>query len=283
MVSKKGQIGMITFGIIAGILLIAIFGSIVTIDTGSLGIVKEFGKVTGAILQPGLAFKNPITQRVVEMSTRVKLVTKTSSSTSKDMQSVGVESAISYQIDSSKILDIYSEYGTNYEAIIIPPIIDTIVKDNMGKLSVAEMLNNREQLRIGIYDDLVAKLRPYNIIVVEYSVVDIQLSAEYDKAIEQKQVAEQNALKAEQELKMIQIQSQQQVAVAKANAEATRVNAQADADAILLKAQAQAQANTLLIESLSDEVLRKQWIEKWNGILPTYMLGEDANLLMSVE
>lgn len=282
MLNGKGQVGITVLIVLGFIVGFAIFGSIVTIDTGNLGIVKEFGKVTGAILQPGLAFKNPFTQDVIEMSTRVKLMTKTSSSASKDMQTVTIVSAINYQMDASKIIDIYSKYGINYEEIVINPLIDEVVKANTAQYTASELLTKREEVKIKIFNDLNEKLSKFNIMIIEYSLNDIDYSPEYNKAIEAKQVAEQNALKAEQELKMVQIQTQQQVATATANAEATRLNAQADADSILLRAQAQAQANTLLTETLDDNILRKQWNEKWNGVLPTYILGSDANLFLGL-
>jgi multidrug efflux pump subunit AcrA (membrane-fusion protein) len=106
------------------------------------------------------------------------------------------------------------------------------------------------------------RLTPRNITIEEVSITEFQFSDEFNRAIESKQVAQQNALRAEQELRRAQIDSQRQVAEAEAQAEARIAVAQAEAEALRLQR-----------EVISPELLQLRFIEKWNGVLPRFTGG----------
>ena len=126
-----------------------------------------------------------------------------------------------------------------------------------SKYNAEEIITKREELKQKIDEDLMVRLAKYNVVLNEVSIVNVDFSPEYNTAIEQKQVAQQNALKAEYE--------KQQATI--------------DAQKVVIQAQAQATAQQLLQSSLTNEIVSKMWIEKWNGVLPTTMTGTSGIIL----
>ena len=115
-----------------------------------------------------------------------------------------------------------------------------------------------------IKEKLIAELREYNIELVNTAIENLDFTDEFTDAVEAKQVAEQNKIKAKTE-------AEQRVIEAEAAAEVKKVEAQAQAEAELIEAEATAEANRLLSESLTAEVLKNKFYEKWNGVLPSVM------------
>ena len=113
-------------------------------------------------------------------------------------------------------------------------------------------------------EKLITELREYNIELVNTAIENLDFTDEFTDAVEAKQVAEQNKIKAKTE-------AEQRVIEAEAAAEVKKVEAQAQAEAELIEAEATAEANRLLSESLTAEVLKNKFYEKWNGVLPSVM------------
>ena len=120
---------------------------------------------------------------------------------------------------------------------------------------------------------LEAKLRAYNIELVGTSIENMDFTDAFTDAVEAKQVAEQNKLRA-------QTEAEQKVIEANAAAEIKKVEADADAYELLTKAEAEAQANRKIAESLTDGLIAYTYAENWNGELPTFMTGDGAMLPM---
>jgi regulator of protease activity HflC (stomatin/prohibitin superfamily) len=102
----------------------------------------------------------------------------------------------------------------------------------------------------------------YFVNIVSVVLTNIDFSDAFESAVEEKMIAEQQQLKSEYE---------NQTKVAKAEAEAK---------AKIVAAEAQAKANELLEQTLTDKILQEMYINKWNGILPQVVAGEQANLLI---
>ena len=110
------------------------------------------------------------------------------------------------------------------------------------------------------------KVSDYGIIIDKFNIIDFDFSAEFNNAIEAKQVAEQNLLKT-------QTEQEQAIVIAEADAKQKVIAAQAEAEAIAAKAEAQADANKLLTQSLSELIVEYEKIQKWDGKLPTVTGG----------
>ena len=119
---------------------------------------------------------------------------------------------------------------------------------------------------------LAEKVQEYGILIDKFNIINFDFSEEFNAAIEQKQVAEQNKLRAETE-------KEQKVIEAQADAEQKVIAAKAEADAIRQKAEAEAEANEKINASLNENVLKYQQIEKWNGEYPN-VVSSDSSILV---
>jgi regulator of protease activity HflC (stomatin/prohibitin superfamily) len=258
---------------VAAIALLAVlfFSSIVTVRSGTVGVVSILGEAQENVLQAGFHIKAPFIASVTKVDTQTQKVEVSAQAASKDLQNVSVYVAINYHIDPSGAAKLYKNVGMGYEARIISPAIQEAVKSVTARFSAEELITQRQTVSISIKDELAQKIGTYNIITDEFNIINFDFSDEFNRAVEAKQTAQQDALKAEQELAKITIEAQQQVAQAKAQAEATK--ARADAEAYATKAQADAEAYSIEIiqKQLAQsgaEYLEYQRTEKWDGKLP---------------
>lgn len=139
------------------------------------------------------------------------------------------------------------------------------VKAATARFTAEELITQRPEVSQSIRQALVEQLQPRGIVVEDLSITEFNFSQEFAKAIEAKQVAEQDALRAERELRRAQIESQQQVARAEAEAKARLTVAQAEAEALRLQR-----------EVISPDLLQLRAIEKWDGVLPRFSAGGEG-------
>lgn len=244
--------------IICGILFGVSF--IGTVPTGYTGILTTFGRVENVTLEAGLNTKAPW-QRIVTMDNRVQKQTIELSCFSSDIQEVSMLYTINYQISSADAMTIYKSIGAQYyEKVIIPNVTES-VKTACAHYTAEDLVNNRSGLANDIENDLASRLSEYDIILVSASIEDMDFTDAFTSAVEAKQVAQQNKLKA-------QTEAEQKVIEAKANADAAKIAADTEAYEIEVKAAAEAEANRLLAESLTEALIEYKYYETWNGKLP---------------
>ena len=248
----KASIG----AIIALFLLITGCSAAYTIDSGHRGILFTFGDVTG-IQQPGLNFKIPFIQTIREVDVRVRKVESPADAASKDMQSVSTTVALNYSLSPEKLRELYSEIGLDVEQRVIATRIQETVKAVVARYTAEELITQRENVRGEMVSSLTKQLLDYHIIVAPggIQITNFDFSAAFNKAIEDKQVAEQQAQKAENDLRRIEVEATQRITQAKGEAEAIRI--QADA----IRAQG------------GREYVQLKAIERWDGKLPQYTGG----------
>jgi len=239
---KKG----ITLGGSLGVLLMALMvlvSSFVIIDTGERGVVLRFGEFK-YVMGEGINFKAPFIDRVVTMSIRDTTYNSKSEVSSKDMQTIMVETTLIYTLDPDKLGDIYKVYGTKFEDVLIKPTMAEVVNAIVAAYPIESFVEKRAEISDKISKSFDTKIQGSGIIVKSLLITNHDFSNEFDKAIEAKKVAEQGALKAKYDL------------------EKTRLDAE---------------AQTLKQKSLNEMVLQEKAIDKWDGKLPTYM-GDGRNL-----
>lgn len=274
--------------IVAIALLIGIVGitadCITTIPTGHTGIVTTFGRVEDYTYEAGVHTKAPW-QQVVKMDNRIQKAIVDMSCFSSDIQEVDTSYTINYQIEKANAQTIYRTIGQDYYTTIILPRIQESVKSMIAKYDAEKLIASREQLSSQIREDLTAKLAVYNVEVIDASIENLDFSDAFTNAVEAKQVAAQEKLKAE-------IQQEQANIEAKAAAERAVIAAQAEAEKAVIQAEAaaeaqrkeadakayagekEAEANEKIAASLSQELIDYKTVEQWNGKLPTYVGGE---------
>lgn len=280
---KKIGLAVTAIALVGGIFFMAC-DCITTIPTGHTGIVTTFGRVEDYTYEAGVHTKAPW-QQVVKMDNRIQKASVEMFCFSSDIQEVSTVYTINYQIEKANAQTIYRTIGKDYYTTIILPRIEESVKSMIAKYNAESLIASREQLSVEIREDLTAKLAAYNVEVIDTSIENLDFSDAFTNAVEAKQVAAQEKLKAE-------IQQEQANIEAKAAAERAVIAAQAEAEKAVIEAEAQAEAakkeadakayagekeaeaNKKISESLTEELIEYKTVEQWNGELPTYMGGE---------
>ena len=266
---KGFAIGSFAIGIILSIALI-FFSCATRVPAGHTGVVTTFGQVEDYTLDSGLHFTKPW-QKVIKMDNRIQKQTINLSCFSSDIQEVTMVYTINYQINKENAQNIYKTIGTDYYNTVIVPCITESTKIVAAKYSAEDLISERTSLADAIEIELAEKLTVYDIELVSTSIEDMDFSDAFTDAVEAKQVAQQNKLRAETEAEKAKIE-------AEAAAEVKRIEAQAAADAKLIEAEAEAEANRKIAASLNDDVLTNKLIETWNGEMPM-VTGSDGNLI----
>ena len=259
-VSSKKINRIVTFVIIAVILVIMIFGSLRTIPAGYVGVRTQFGAVSGSALTAGLNYKIPFVQKIEVVDCRIQKVEADAVAASKDMQIVTSKIAVNFSINPAMANTLFKEVGVNYRSIIIDPAVQEVVKMITAQFTAEELISRRSEVSTKMTEALSQKISNRGIIINDFNVINFEFGEEFNKAIESKQVAQQQALKAEQDLTRVEIEAKQKV-----------VQAQAEAESLKLQKQ---EITPELLELRKIEAQLKA-IEKWDGKLPTYN-GSDA-------
>lgn len=284
-------------GRIVGIVFIVIFTFILitscftSVPAGFTGVPVTFGKVADYTMDSGFHFKAPWTN-VVKMDNRIQKHTISMSAFSKDIQETAVTYTINYQISKSDAMTIYRTIGKEYFDTVIAPNISEAVKTATAHYTAEGLINNRDKLATEIEEILKGLLEQYNILVVGTAIEDLDFTDAFTNAVEAKQVAAQNKLKAttEQEQLVMEEEAKAKRAVITANANAEQAIIAANADLEVVKIQAEAslyagQKEAGRIEAISnaltDDYLLYEKYQHWDGKVPTTILGENTEFLFT--
>ena len=230
-----------------------------TVPTGHQGIVLRWSAATGAMKGPGLYWVIPIRDSVDPMSVQVQERTRTVEAASNDLQEVDATITVNYHVMPSGAARLYQDVIRDYRTAIIDPAIEDIVKASTANYTPEQMLQNRAALRDSILADLRIRLGEYEVNVTNVAVTNLRFSEQYTQSIEDKVIAEQRALEAENKLRQVEFEAQQEIEKAKAEAEKIRIQAEA----------IQAQGGM--------EYVTLQMIQAWNGSFPdTLIMSGDA-------
>lgn len=270
---KAGRITALAIGaVLAGTVFLA---STTSVPAGHTGVVVTLGKVSDTTYSEGFHLKVPFVQSVVPISNQIQVYEVDATAVSRDLQTVSSRIAVNFNISSVESAKIYRNIGANYQSVVLTPAVQESVKSVTAKYTAEELISERAVVGEQIKEILSSKVGEYGIMIEKFNIVNFDFSQEFNAAIEQKQVAEQNLLKTETEQK-------QAIVVAKAEAEKKEIAAKAEANAILAKAEAQASANQKLNDSLTGLVLQDKMLEKWDGVLPK-VSGSDSSLLLNID
>jgi len=240
------------------IIFIVLWGTFAIVPAGHRGVVLWWGSVENRIMGEGLNFKVPIAEKVIKVDVKVQPHPfKEIDASSKEYQMVKMTGMMNFHIDPAYVNDLYQKVGLDFADKVIDPAFNDFVKEVVPTYPIGEILPKREEIRKRAMGKLGENLARYHIIVDDIYFANIRFSPEYEKAIEAKQVAQQQVETQRQVLAQREIEAQQKVASAKGEAES-----------ILVVAQGQAKANDALSRSISPILVQYKGIEKWNGILP---------------
>lgn len=268
---------------LAIIVLIAV-GSLCTtqIPTGYTAIVTTLGKVENYTLEAGFHFKSPF-QKIILMDNREQKTSFFTQAFSSDIQQVEVTGSINYAINKSTAMTLFKEVGTDYFNKLINPRMLENTKAVFSKYTAENLVSAREELSSLIRESMSKEMSRYGISIISVSIENIDFTDAFTDAVEAKQVAAQKKLQAEieQEQKTMETQQQaeRQKIEAEAKAEVLKVNADAEAYSTRVKAEAEAEANRKIAESLTESLIRFTRVNRWNGELPRFVSGNQADAL----
>ncbi|MEK4107793.1 prohibitin family protein [Paenibacillus sp. FSL R10-2791] len=256
---KQLRPGKIVTGI-AAVLIALLIGanSFVSVEYGHVGLYKTFGKLNDNTLSPGIHFKIPFIQTVIQVNTQVTKAETDTSASSKDLQPVSTHVAVNYSVNKASAFNLMNNIGGNFDSVIINPAIQEIVKEVTAKYPAEDLITRRDVVSSEISEHLTARLAKYDLIVNDINIVNFKFSEAFNQSIEAKQVAQQQALKAENDLRRIEIEAKQKIAQAQAEAESLRLKKQ--------------EVTPELVQLKQIEVQEKA-LEKWNGVLPSVTGG----------
>ncbi|KUO64696.1 MAG: HflC protein [Gracilibacter sp. BRH_c7a] len=250
--------GIIVLFVVALIAALIVFKAYVIIDPGHRGVVVQLGATKPVVLNEGFHFKIPFIQEVVPIEVRVQKVQSEQTTSSKDLQVVNTTIAVNYRLEPDSVNRLYQEVGLGFQDRIVDPAIGEALKAVTSQYTAEELISRRPEVSANVKETLSKKLATYYIRLDEINITEFNFSTEFNEAIEKKQIAEQQALKANLDLQRIEIEAQQKIEQAKAEAESLRLQKdQVTSEMVeLRKIEAQIEA-----------------IRKWDGKLPTYTGG----------
>lgn len=275
-VHNGGSAGkVVAICIVCVLLVILLISSFTVVPAGNTGVVITLGKVSNTSFGEGFHLKVPFLQSVENMSNKIQVYETPATAVSKDLQTVNSSIAVNYRLVSDKAADMYQSVGTEYQTILIAPAVQECMKSATAKYTAEQLITERQAVGDEVKSSLDSKLNAYGIYIEKFNIVNFDFSAEFNNAIEAKQVAEQNLLKTETEQK-------QAITIAEAQAQQKVIAAEANANAILAEAEAQAEANRLIEASLSEKVIAYEQISKWDGVMPKVVSGDGNGLLIDI-
>ncbi len=256
--SNPNPISVRLAGVVAALVVafILVNLSCITIDTGTVGVVTRFGKVTGRTLEPGFNWISPI-DTVSVYDCRIQRQEYQTECFSKDLQTVDVSLTVLHSIDKTNAINIHSTIGPAYFMQALPKISE-VLKQSIAKYQAEEIIDMRDSIRREVLSSAIERTSAI-VHLEDIILTNIDFTDAYEKAIEQKQVAQQESLKAKYELEKAKVEAEKAIEIARGEAEA-------------IKIKGESLENNPMVVSLSA-------IEKWDGKAPNALyIGNNAAL-----
>ena len=245
--------------IIIVLLLITFFSSIRYVGTGEVGVVTNYGKVTGRELSEGMSWVAPWgVNSVTKYDIKTQKEEAKSAAATRDLQDVNGTIVLNYKLQRNRVSEIHKTIGQNYKDVVITPAIQEVFKAATAKYNETQLMTHSAEVKKDVTVELEQRLKKRGIIVQEVNITNFSFSQAFNNAIESVQIANQQVAQAKQELEKAKI----------------------DAEKAITAAKGQAQAQRLQQQTLTKELIQKMAIEKWNGVLPTTAAG--GNTIFSI-
>ena len=268
---KRMRIRYIKLGVLVVVIIVALitlFNSFTTVQTGFVGVKTRFGQVQDTMIYEGLNLKIPFVEKIVKIDCRTQVYEVTTEASSKDLQKVSnIKVVVNYNVDTTKANQLYREVGEQYKSVLIEPAVLESLKQGISQYTAEELITKRSECATVILDLLKSKLESRGILISALNITDLSFSAEFDQAVENKQIVEQQTQQAQYELEKARVENQKKIE-----------NAQADAQ-VMATQNAQITDNYLKLKEIENQ---KTMIDKWNGQLPTTVTGSDVSSIFNL-
>ena len=228
----------------------------VMVGPGERGIKIRLGQVQPESYGEGLHFIFPFIQKFKTMDVKTQKNSLTTAVYTKDIQQARITYVINFNVQPDKVNKLFQEVGLDYIGKILTPVVEGTIQDIIGKWNAQDLIANREKATDDILLKLQNQLTEKYINVTDFQMTEINYSDVFERAIESKVTAEQEALKAKNKTVQVEEEAKQKV-----------IAAQAEAKSMAIRAQALAQNKSLV---------QYEAVQKWDGKMPQYMLGNSV-------
>lgn len=266
-------------GVVVAIIILILVGVVVTasvkiVDAGYRGVLLHWGAVdiTQPPLREGLHFVVPFQDEVVNIEVRTLKYASDARSASRDLQTVETTVTVNYHPDKETIHILYQNLGLDYESRVIQPAIEETVKQVTAKYNAEELITKRPLVKQDIEFSITERLNKFNVVTEVISITDFEFSPLFAQAIESKVEAEQNALRAENDLRRIEVEARQ--------VEASAIGL---ANANIAEAKGEAEAIAIINNALAENPNYLDWLktQAWDGKLPL-VVGEGGTPFIQI-
>ncbi len=245
----------IIIGVVAFIVLLSSF---FTVKPGEVAVLVRLGSLQGSYPE-GFYFKLPLIDSVEKFTIKIQRADIETEAFSRDLQTIKVQIVVNHRVEQGTITSIFRNLGVGYVQSVIEPISQEVLKSILAKYSAESIISSRIEVAAELSDTVKKRLAEKQIIVTDLSITDFDFSDAFIKSVEEKQIAEQNAKKAEKDVERVKREAEQQVARARGEAEGLRLQREA--------------VTPTLIELRKVEAQIKA-IDKWDGKMPIYVGSE---------
>lgn len=271
--AESGGEAVSIFAVVGGIgfiayIVLSVLMSIHQVDAGHVGVVYSFGEITGQTGE-GIVWTAPW-KEVKKANVQIQSHKfENLSAASKETQDVYLTVTLNYSISPDAIQTLYRTVGPGYFDKLVESRVNQFFKDETVAYEAIVITQKRDELRESVKARLAKDLEPYSISVIDLLIDNISYSDAFNTSIEEKQVATQNALRAQEQVKQKQFEAEQAVAVAKG-----------EADATITRARGQSEANNLINASLTPNVLQSLAIEKLSDNIQIALVPSGQGLIL---
>lgn len=210
------------------------------VEAGQVAVMKSLGKIVGTRM-PGTYFDFCLTSKYIYFDTTVQKLDINTNSYSSDAQTMNIQMTVQYRIDPSKAENILTEYS-NMSSLAqrIEKVADDNVKSILSKYTAMKIIETRSMISPEVEQTIKEAVgNRYYVQVTAVNLTNIDFTDEFEKAVEDKVVAEQQKeaaiTKAEQELEVAKLTAQAKIEAARGDAESQKIIASASAEAMALK------------------------------------------------
>jgi len=282
---------------VAAILLTSLGAGLVFIQPEERGIVVSAFAPKGyreLALQPGLRWIIPFAEQVTLYPISRQTYTMSAATNegqltgddsirarTKDGQEVFIDASVVYQINPENIIDLHITWQSRYQDELVRPATRNTIRDAVSQYGVEEIVSSkRAEMEVQVYEQLSAKMAQNDLVLIDFLLRDIHFSDEYAAAVEQKQIAEQQAQQAALVVEQRKQEAEQARQVAQGSADAAVIASKGEAEALLIQAKANAEANRLLSESLTPQLLQYQYILNLSPTIKTIFIPSNEQFIL---
>jgi len=252
---EKDIMGKLLLPAVLVVAVMLAFSAFFIVPPGEVAIKTRLGAIVDSYGE-GMHFKLPFVESVTKFSIQIQRANIKTQAFSKDLQTMNAHLVVNHRIEQGTAVSIFRNLGPNYVENIVDPAVQEVFKAIAARYSAERVISERNELVMEINKEVKERLTTKQIVVTDISVVDLDFTDQFLKAVEDKQVADQQAQMAGKLVEKAKRDAEQQIAKSRGEAEALRMQRE--------------QVTPSLIELRKVDAQLKA-IEKWNGVLPGYV------------